>query len=222
MTLFILWILRRAVRWEAPKELRALKRASYNKIAQAVATRYQFGNIFVSLLDLALKLDLPPRVQAALEANRLEEIGESDAYPGPSHEEGRRRVIKALGYHYQVWQLNTHPTIARVIEVCKNALAEYNPWIGVGAIAASEALVTTEFTQMFKAVMAHKALLEVDDFEHLISHIEHDDGHTQAILLAVAQSLRDPGDVIAVLIGIRRYKRAMTRFWREISEAELS
>ncbi len=217
MDFIYLKILQWAVSWSAPIELQSLKTAAPEQVARAVAARYQLGNFFTKLLDMALKRQLPLAVKEAFIANKREEEGESEQYPGPSHEEGRRRLITALGFDYLVWRINTDPLTLQVLNFFQAAIGEFNPLIGAGAIAASEALVIPEFKQMLSALRKQHPQLAQEDLQHLTSHIAHDGDHTNEALTAIAKSVRNPFDLWAVLTGIRRYKKSITQFWRQVN-----
>jgi len=213
---FIVVILRFAVRWSIPAELKNLKNSTADEVARALAVRYQFGSAFESLLSRTLTLDLPPGLRETFQANLEEEQGLSQSYPGAKHSIGRLRLLNALGIDSEVWQSEIHPAMVKVIQVFDGLIALVNPLFVAAGLAAFESLVAPQYTCLLEALMRTHPYLTDADTEHLRDHIHHDVFHGNDALAALAAAITTPYDLIVALVAITEAKRTWTRFWQEV------
>jgi len=189
---------------------------------QKVAVRYQFGHFFCQLLErLAARLTQKPKLQQVVLENLAEEAGYSSTYPGPAHQEGRKRLLEALGVKYPEWEpmgtldspTNIHAAAANVLRKFVALVDQPDPVIGFGAIAESEGMVVGQYNRLVSMLRTECPGLTNYDMEHLLSHIQHDTLHRNDMLMAV-----ETADQQAATEGARAARAAWEEFWMELEQ----
>jgi hypothetical protein len=212
------------------------------KLVATVVGRYTLSHFFVPMLralDEALeaRVDESPELKTAqrfVASNLGEEIGDQlmSEHATVSHAEDRKALVVGMGEDGKRYDdrlkamgsdlenLDNVPPIERVVLTHFNTQIKADPLTGVAALATYEGWVPMGYRALLKGVeylFPHLVMDvpqgEIDPLWHFRNHIDHDEHHTQQMIIGLCAAVRTQADVDRITEVVKNTREVLGQYW---------